>query len=174
MDGLVKNKISRQEIMARANRIKFLATDVDGVLTDAGVYYSSEGEIMKLFSVRDGMGVQRLRDLLRIDTGIITGENSEAVKQRARKLSISELHCHVQNKASVLKEIAKRRNIVYDEFAFIGDDVNDIEVMKLVGLSACPRDAMKEVQRTAHYICDNKGGQGAFREFAELIITAKK
>jgi 3-deoxy-D-manno-octulosonate 8-phosphate phosphatase (KDO 8-P phosphatase) len=174
MDRVVKNRISPREIAERAKRIKFVLTDVDGVLTDTGVYYSEAGEVMKLFSVRDGMGVQRLRDLFQIDTGIITGENSEAVKQRAKKLCISELHCHIKDKASALQEIAQRRKIPFHEMAFIGDDINDIEAMKLAGLSACPADAMADVQKTAHVICTNKGGQGAFREFAELIISAKR
>lgn len=161
------------EIKAKAKKIKFVLTDSDGVLTDTGVYYTESGEAMKRFSIRDGMGVERLRKLAGIETGIITGENSESVKRRAEKLGIVDLYLYCKDKASELKEIIKTKNLKGDEIAFIGDDVNDLEIIAEVGLSACPNDAMDFVKETVDYICENKGGNGAFREFAELIISAK-
>ena len=157
----------------KALKIKLLLTDCDGVLTDGGVYYSGNGEEMKQFNIRDGMGVERLRNEAGVDTGIITGELSPSVKKRAEKLKITELHLGIKDKPAVLKEILKRKNLQADEVAYIGDDVNDLEIMKLVGFTACPSDAMIFNKNIADYVCENKGGNGAFREFAELIISLK-
>ena len=160
------------KLAEKAKKIKLLLTDCDGVLTDGGVYYGENGEVLKKFNIRDGMGVERLRKLVNVETGIITGEVSPSVKTRAEKLNITELHLGIKHKPSVLQAILKRRNLQADEVAYIGDDTNDVEIMKLVGLSACPADAMIFTKNKAHYICENKGGEGAFREFAELIIQA--
>ena len=119
------------------------------------------------------MGVERLRNEAGVDTGIITGELSPSVKKRAEKLKITELHLGIKDKPAVLKEILKRKNLQADEVAYIGDDVNDLEIMKLVGFTACPSDAMIFNKNIADYVCENKGGNGAFREFAELIISLK-
>lgn len=161
------------DIVEKAKRIKLLLTDVDGVLTDTGVFYSDAGEVMKRFSIRDGMGVQRLREMIQVETGIISGENSGSIKQRALKLKINELHLGIEDKWSVLKTISQAKKIPLEDIAYIGDDTNDIEAMQAVGLSACPADAMQQTRQAAHYVCENKGGYGAFREFAELIISAR-
>lgn len=155
-------------------KIKLVLTDSDGVLTDTSVYYSDQGEIMKKFSIRDGMGVERLKTILNIDSGIITGELSPSVKKRAEKLKIKELHLGIKDKVLVLKKILNKRKINFENIAYIGDDVNDLEIMKLVGVSACPNDAIKEVRLISDYICKNRGGYGAFRELAELIIESNR
>ena len=160
------------ELIAKAAKIKLLLTDCDGVLTDGGVYYGENGEVLKKFNIRDGMGVERLRNLANVETGIITGEVSPSVQKRAEKLKITELHLGIKDKPAILLEILKRKNLQPDEIAYIGDDVNDIEIMKMVGLTACPADAMIFNKNIANYICENKGGEGAFREFAEFIISA--
>ena len=157
----------------KAKKIKLVLTDNDGVLTDTGVYYSDQGEMLKRFSIRDGMGVERLRTLANIETGIITGELSGSVKKRADKLKIKELFLGAKDKHLLLDEILKRNNISSENVAFIGDDVNDIELIKLVGLSASPSDAMLDVRNIVDYVCEDKGGHGAFREFAELIIALR-
>lgn len=160
-------------IERKAAQIKLLLTDCDGVLTDAGVYYTAHGEEMKRFSMRDGMGVERLRKLAKVEVGIVTGENSLPVAQRAKKLNITELHLGCKDKVRTLLSIAETNKLGLEEIAFIGDDVNDEAVLKMVGLSACPADAMQEIKDIADYRCHNYGGHGAFREFAELIIKAK-
>ena len=157
----------------KAKKIKLLLTDNDGVLTDGGVFYGETGEVLKKFNIRDGMGVERLRNFADCEVGIITGELSPSVAKRAEKLKITELHLGVKNKPAVLHEILSRKNLLAEEIAYIGDDVNDIEIMKLVGLSACPADAISFAKKQADYICENNGGNGAFRELAELIIAAK-
>ena len=150
--------------------LRLLLTDVDGVLTDNGVYYSAEGELLKRFSIRDGMGTERLRKLCGIDTGIITGETSGSVVKRAEKLKITELHLGIRDKMARLREIMEQRQLKAAEIAYIGDDVNDLDVMKMVGISACPADAMQAVKDIAVFTCRNKGGEGAYREVAEWLI----
>src|ERR1700744_2085561 len=157
----------------KAVRIKLLITDCDGVLTDGGVYYGENGEDLKKFSIRDGMGVERLRKMCGIETAIITGEKSPSVIQRAEKLKIEELHLFVKDKPEVLKGIMNRLQLSAEEVAYIGDDYNDAEIMKIVGFTACPADALPGIKTQADYVCHLKGGEGAFREFAELIIEAK-
>lgn len=160
-------------IEKKASQIKLLITDCDGVLTDAGVFYTAHGEEMKRFSLRDGMGVERLRKLAKVEVGIVTGENSLPVARRASKLDITELHLGCKDKVRNLLSIAEKNGLRLDEIAFIGDDMNDEAVMQMVGLSGCPADAMQEIKNIADYCCRNYGGHGAFREFAELIISAK-
>jgi len=143
------------------------------VLTDTGVYYSENGEELKRFSIRDGMGVERLRKHCNIETIIMTGENSSSVKSRAEKLKIEEYYLGIKKKVDVLEEVKFKNLITEENIAFIGDDVNDLEVMKLVGLSAAPADAMSYAKEVADFICEAKSGNGAFREFAELIIAFK-
>ena len=165
--------MKKNKLKDKAAPIKLLLTDVDGVLTDNGVYYSETGEVMKRFSIRDGMGVERLRKLCGIDTGIITGELSPSVARRAEKLSIVELHLGVRDKLAKLSEILERTQLQLSEIAYIGDDVNDLEVLEAAGISACPADAMDSVRDMVDYVCENKGGYGAFREFAEWLIKGR-
>lgn len=154
----------------KASDIKLLLTDNDGVLTDGGVYYSASGEELKKFNIRDGMGVARLREA-GIETGIISGENSPALIQRALKLGIEELHTGIPDKSVCLDQILGNRNDLKEEnIAYIGDDCNDLEIMKRCALTATPADALFFVKQEVDYVCKNTGGNGAFREFAELII----
>jgi 3-deoxy-D-manno-octulosonate 8-phosphate phosphatase (KDO 8-P phosphatase) len=150
-----------------------LLTDCDGVLTDGGVYYSLSGEELKRFSIRDGMGVERLRTLVNVDVGIITGEKSAPLQRRAEKLRITEVHMAAGDKSAVLNRLLRRRGLRPDQVAFIGDDTNDLPVREYVGLFACPADAIHFVRDVADYICQRPGGHGAFREFAEFLIAAQ-
>jgi YrbI family 3-deoxy-D-manno-octulosonate 8-phosphate phosphatase len=155
----------------KAEKIKVILTDVDGVLTDTGVYYGQDGEVLKRFSIRDGMGVERLRKHAGIETIIITGENSGAVKSRAEKLKITEYYLGVNKKEELLEIIKKKNGFEKENIAYIGDDANDYEIMKLVGFTATPNDGMNFIKDIADYVCENKAGYGAFREFAELILS---
>jgi 3-deoxy-D-manno-octulosonate 8-phosphate phosphatase (KDO 8-P phosphatase) len=169
----MKSKLTNKQLTKKAARIKFVLADVDGVLTDTGVYYSVNGEELKRYSIRDGMGVERLRTEANIETGILTRENTKIVSSRAAKLKINELHMGSLNKLKTFEEILKAKNLLAEEVAYIGDDIIDIEVMESVGLSAAPKDALEIVKKCADFICPNKGGNGAFRDLAELIIDAK-
>lgn len=167
------SKGSNKYLLDKARKIKFVLTDNDGVLTDTGVYYSDKGETLKRFSIRDGMGVERLRNILGIETGIITGEISGSIKKRAQKLEIRELFLGIKQKHLLLPGILKRLKLKAENIAYIGDDVNDIEIIKLAGLTAAPGDAMSEIRNIVDYVCEHNGGNGAFREFADLIISLK-
>jgi len=162
------------ELHTRAKRLRLVLTDCDGVLTDNGVYYSARGEEMKRFSIRDGMGVERLRNA-GVETAIVTGETSETVVRRAEKLSI-KAHLGVKDKAGRLAEILALHAVLPNEVGYIGDDVNDLGAMDKIreeGLVASPRDAMPEVQDRAHYVTSAAGGHGAFRDFVEWILSAR-
>lgn len=163
----------KEVLKQKAAKIKLLITDCDGVLTDGGVYYGQQGEYLKQFNIRDGMGVERLRKLTGIETAIITGEKSPSLIHRAKKLNIKELHLLSKDKPAVLKEMLSRLGLTGQEVAYIGDDYNDLEIMKLVGFTASPSDALPAIKARVDYVCENKGGQGCFREFAELIIDLK-
>jgi 3-deoxy-D-manno-octulosonate 8-phosphate phosphatase (KDO 8-P phosphatase) len=185
MDGMVETALASLNwlrrssfgpglsLVERARRIRLLLTDCDGVLTDGTVYYSERGEALKRFNMRDGMGVERLRGLAQVDVGIISGETSPSVQQRAAKLGIDELHLGVRDKPAVVAEITARRSLTPEQVAYIGDDVNDLAAMGLVGLAACPADATHFAKAAAHLICQAPGGAGVLREVAELIIAAR-
>ncbi len=167
-------KLDTFEIGVRASRIKLLVTDVDGVLTDAGVYYSARGEELKRFSMRDGMGVERLRNI-GIETAFLTREDSPIVVQRAHKLKIKHLHFAVSDKRDFLSRFLPEIGVSLTQVAYIGDDVNDLDAIRFVaeqGLTAAPSDAMPEVLRETHFRTTLPGGHGAFRQFADLIINS--
>ena len=157
----------------KAEKIKVVLTDVDGVLTDTGIYYGQDGEAFKRFSIRDGMGVERLRKYAGIETIIVTGENSNTVKTRAEKLKMKEFYLGVNKKEEVLEIIKKKNGFEKDNIAYIGDDANDYEVMQLCGFTATPNDGLSFIIEIADYVCETKAGYGAFREFAELILAFK-
>jgi len=168
-------KLTEAELKRRAGKIKLILSDNDGVMTDTGVYYSDQGEVMKRFSIRDGMGVERLRNI-GIETVIITGETSGSVKTRAEKLKMRHLYLGVKDKAAMLPSILKETGLAIDEIAYIGDDVNDIDIINLIsphGLTACPADAMPVIKPLVQYHCQFPGGNGAFRDFADWIIDLK-
>lgn len=147
-------------------------TDVDGVLTDGGMYYTDKGDIMKKFFTRDGMGVTLLRKN-NIPTIIITKEKTEMARQWAKRMKVAKLYDGVVQKASVLDLVCRGYKIIPQEVAYVGDDVNDIELLKIVGLSAVPFDGISEAKRISDYVCKKKGGEGAFREVADLILETK-
>ena len=157
----------------KTEKIRLILTDVDGVLTNTGIYYGPDGEAFKRYSVRDGMGIERLRKYAGIETIIITGEDTPTVRSRAKKLRMSEFYLGVKNKAEVLEIVKKKNGFVNEEIAYIGDDANDYDIMKLCGFTATPSDGMSFIKEIADYICEAKGGFGAFREVAELILAFK-
>jgi YrbI family 3-deoxy-D-manno-octulosonate 8-phosphate phosphatase len=161
------------KLIEKAKKIRVIFTDNDGVLTDAGVYYSERGEELKRFSIRDGMGVERLRKFASIETGIISGEMSASLQKRAEKLQITILYLGIKNKKECMEEVLTKMNVSWEEVAYIGDDYNDLQIMYLCGLTACPSDAMPFVKSKVDYVATAPGGQGAFRDFAELIIMIK-
>lgn len=158
---------------ARLRRIRLFATDVDGVLTDAGMYYSESGDEWKKFNTRDGMGLKLLQKAGLI-TAIVTQERTRLVARRAEKLTIPEVHQGVMDKLSMIRDMASRYGLTLEQVAYIGDDVNDLEALKAVGFSASPADGMPQVLQAVDYVCRKKGGEGAVREVVELILEAQQ
>lgn len=153
------------------SKIKLFGCDVDGTLTDAGMYYTENGDELKKFNTRDGMGIKLLREA-GIITLIITSENTKIVENRAKKLKVDYLYQGVQNKLEVIKDLLSKLNINKSEFAYIGDDINDKEILEFAGLKACPNDAMDIIKNIDNIlIMSKKGGEGAVREFIDKYIN---
>lgn len=159
------------KIKNKLKKIKLVLTDVDGVLTDGGMYYSETGEFMKKFNTRDSMGMELLLNI-NIKTVFVTRENSKIVKKRIKKIRIADLYSGILDKSKLLPIILEKYGVKSNEIAYIGDDVNDIEIMKLVGFSVTPLDGNYEVKNISDYVCNVNGGNGAFRELADLIIKS--
>ena len=155
-----------------AKNIKLVGTDIDGVWTDARMYYSADGDIMKSFSTYDGMGVKLLREA-GIPLIIMTGEDTKIVTKRAKKLGIDFIFQGENEKLRRLKEVCKELDITLDEVAYIGDDVNDLDVLQAVGISAMPPNSPILDQFNPDYLTTRCGGDGAFREFVDFILSQK-
>lgn len=153
---------------ASAKGVQMLVIDVDGTLTDGGMYYSGEGEALKKFNTRDAKGMLMLRDA-GVRVCVLTAENSAVVHARMKKLGITDYFPGVADKASWLKQNTAQWGQYLTQVAYIGDDLNDLECLRAVGFSCCPADAVPEIKGAVHYICNAAGGQGAVREVCDLI-----
>lgn len=162
-----------EELESRLREVKLLVLDVDGTLTDGGMYYSAEGDVLKRFYVQDGMGITLLQRS-GIQVALMTSENSPIVKARAQKLKISHAIINCKSKKPALEKLSETLQIPLRQIAFMGDDVNDEAPMSISGISACPSDAVPIILDTADYICKHAGGHGAVREFAEMILAAQE
>ncbi len=150
-----------------------LCVDVDGVLTDAGMYYGPDGEVLKKFNTRDGLGLARVR-AAGVAVAIISGEDSAIVHARAAKLKIDDVFSGVANKLAVVQDLCERKRVELDDVAYVGDDLNDLSAMECVGLACAVADAADRVIAVADYVTQRRGGDGAVREVCELIIAAKQ
>ena len=159
-------------LLSKIKKIEILLTDVDCVLTDCGMYYDKRGDSMKKFHTRDGMAVTLLRKK-RIPTIIVTKEKTIIVRKWAKKMKVYKTYDGIIDKVSILSKICKTFNVKSEQIAYIGDDVNDLELLKNVGFSAVPNDAISEAKIIADYICKTNGGNGVLREIADLVISAK-
>lgn len=169
-------RLMGSELRARASAIRLVVSDVDGVLTDAGVYYSAEGEALKRFSMRDGMGVELLRER-GIKTAWLTREQSPIVEARANKLRIDRLLSGQTDKREALPRLVQELGVPAHAVAYIGDDVNDLGALGWVaeaGLAVCPADALPKVVARVHFVTAARGGHGAFRELCELVLDNQK
>ena len=170
--GTESDALVRDEIARRAAAIRCVFTDNDGTLTDGRVHYSERGEELKVYSLRDGHGFERLRDAgLRVV--IVTREPSPLVVARAKKLQ-AHLHSGVRDKLAAMPELLAAASVESHEAAYFCDDVNDLAIMRALGetgLTGCPADAELPIRRTAHFVSSRQGGHGAFRDFAEWILS---
>jgi 3-deoxy-D-manno-octulosonate 8-phosphate phosphatase (KDO 8-P phosphatase) len=164
--------MKQTKIKNQCKKIILVVTDVDGVLTDGGRYYSETGELLKKFHTRDGMGVNLL---LRngIKTVILTKENSKITKKWAKEMNITKVYSGAVKKEETIGKILHDFSVNLDDIAYIGDDVNDLKLMKKIGFSATPSDGIDQLHKISDYVCSLPGGSGAFRELADLILSSK-
>jgi 3-deoxy-D-manno-octulosonate 8-phosphate phosphatase (KDO 8-P phosphatase) len=160
------------EAKDRALPVRMIVMDVDGTLTDGTLFVLPDGEEVKSYNVRDGLGIL-LAHLAGLKTAIITGKTSKALEKRAERLRIDELHQGILDKKRVLDGILEKHNLTAAEAAYIGDDLGDLEVIKAVGFAGAVADAHPEVIKHAHFLCRLSGGRGAVREFIEFILETQ-
>jgi YrbI family 3-deoxy-D-manno-octulosonate 8-phosphate phosphatase len=159
-----------EDLHQRPENLKLIIFDVDGVMTDAGMYYTESGDEMKKFNARDGLAIRALRNA-GYETGIIShGININLIQKRAALLNIARVYAGNRPKNEVLAEWCTELGISFDQAAFIGDDVNDLPILRIVGFSACPADALDAVKAEADVILSKSGGQGCIREWADRFL----
>ncbi|MCQ2957474.1 MAG: HAD-IIIA family hydrolase [Candidatus Gastranaerophilales bacterium] len=154
-------------------KIKLLALDVDGVLTDGSISYTNAGQEIKTFNVKDGQGIVMLTKL-GIDVAIITARNSTIVQKRATDLGIQHVFQGVTDKLEKLEELRTTLNLTYNEIAYMGDDLPDIPILNVVGIKACPNDAILDVKKLCNFKSTKDGGKGAVRELTDQIYYPAK
>lgn len=150
-------------------KIKLIVLDVDGTLTDGGIYYDSQGNEMKRFDVKDGLGI-KVGIAAGLEFAVITGRESPMVERRVKELGIQHLLSGVQIKLPALKQLLAELQLFQDEVCYIGDDLNDLECMEYVGVAGCPADAAEEIKSASHFVADRNGGCGAVRACVENIL----
>lgn len=158
------------ELLRRAAGIRLVLLDVDGVLTDGRLYYGADGEALKAFDVKDGHGIVLLRD--RVDFGVISGRPGKASERRLQELRFKHLVFGERDKLEGYARLA-HLGVPDDAVAYMGDDVNDVALLRRVGLAAAPADAREEARAAAHFVTAARGGRGAVRELCDLILRAK-
>ena len=165
LNGLVDN--NNQSLML--SNIKMVLTDCDGCLTDGGMYYSEFGDELKKFNTKDGMAFEILRKK-GILVGIVTSEDMQLNNRRAKKLKVDIMIGGCKNKLEAVTKLCKKYEINLENILYVGDDINDLEIMKVVGFSCCPADAIDDIKKNATYVTNAKGGQGVIREITQLLI----
>jgi len=158
---------------ARAARIRLLVLDVDGVLTDGGLYYGADGESVKRFSVQDGLAMVAARRA-GLGLAVVSGRASAAVERRLSELGVSEIHQGVGDKSAILDDLMSRLALRSAQVAAMGDDLPDLPLLRRVGVALAPRNAVPEVRKAAHWVAGRNGGEGAVREAIELLLRARK
>ncbi|MCF8262193.1 MAG: HAD hydrolase family protein [Melioribacteraceae bacterium] len=161
-----------EKLYTKLTQIKLLISDVDGVLTDGSLYYTADGLKAKNFFVKDGMGTVLLRKN-GIINGIISSDKSDIIQVRAQRLKMDFAYVGTWEKKKCAEELCAKYNLDFTNLAFIGDDVNDIELLDAVGFSMAPSDAVPIILERVDYISKFPGGRGAYRELVDMILTAQ-
>lgn len=170
VEHLLKSRYnSKYKLDEKLKQIKAVFFDCDGVLTDGGMYYSENGDELKRFNTKDGMAIKLLKEK-NVVTAIITGENVELVRRRGQKLKVDEIILGSKEKIEDVLKLCNKYNLKLNEIAYIGDDINDIEVIKKIGIGFAVKDAISIVKKHADHVLESKGGEGALREVAEIIL----
>lgn len=167
----ITDKYTKEQVK-KASAIKAILFDVDGVLTDGKIIYDDAGRELKEFNVKDGQIIAWLKKQS-IVTGAISGRESTAVSRRCAELKVDFCHQGIMDKASVVEKLAKHYKLKLKEVAYIGDDINDLGAMQLVGFRVCPADAPDYVKERVHWVTNAKGGRGVLREVADLVLAAQ-
>ena len=165
-------KLSRAAFMRRLARIKLFALDVDGVLTDGGVYYADDGRQLRKFNVRDGVGMQSVQ-ASGVVLALVTASTAPAIRHRAKLLGVDHVFIGVEDKLGVVTALCGDLGIGLDRVAYVGDDVNDTGVLGAVGASITVADAAPQAKAAAAYVTERNGGAGAVREICELLVAAR-
>lgn len=152
-------------------KIRLLAVDVDGTLTDGAMYFGADGEVMKRFDTRDGHGMVHLMRS-GIEVAFITSENSPIVSARARKLGVRRVYLGCKDKLPQLRSLCGEMGLTLEQVAYVGDDINDTDCLREAGFSACPCDAVDGISELTDYTCRRGGGRGAVREVCNMILSA--
>lgn len=168
IEDLLKERICKQRVKGQ-KKIRMFLTDCDGCLTDGGMYYTEYGDEIKKFHTQDGMGFELLKQR-GIICGIITGENTNLVRKRAEKLELNILKMGVKDKIAVMKQLCKEYKISFEEVAYVGDDINDLELLSQVGFSASVPNAVEKVKNKVDFVSKRSGGNGAVREIIDYIL----
>ncbi|WP_273041218.1 acylneuraminate cytidylyltransferase [Thermodesulfovibrio thiophilus] len=168
VEKLLENRLRMNKKLS--DRIKAIFLDLDGVFTPGTVFFGASGELSKEFNIRDGMGLEILRESSDVEIFVITSENSEIVSSRMKKLKIENYYPGIKDKYAKVEEILTDKNIKKSETAYIGDDINDLANLLSAGWSFCPSDAMKEVKQVVDLVLEAKGGKEAIREAVDFII----
>lgn len=153
-------------------KYKLFVMDVDGTLTDGKIYMSGQGEIYKVFDIKDGYGIKHILPKTGLIPAIITGRKSDIVQKRAEELGVELLYQNIADKLCVLKKLVKEHGYSLDEVIYVGDDINDLQCLLSAGFSACPADAEKEVRNVVNYVAARNGGDGAIREIIDYLHEA--
>jgi 3-deoxy-D-manno-octulosonate 8-phosphate phosphatase (KDO 8-P phosphatase) len=166
-------KLISLKLRNKAKRINLLLLDVDGVLTDGGIFIDDHGYETKRFDVRDGQGIVLLRRV-GVEVGFISGRSSGVVGHRAKELGVRMVYQNVQSKAEIYNRIKQKSRLKDAQIAYVGDDVPDLPILRKVGLAMTVRDASPAVKGAVHYVTEARGGRGAVREISELLLTAQR
>ncbi|MUG96752.1 HAD-IIIA family hydrolase [Scytonema sp. UIC 10036] len=163
---------SNSELQERLSQVKLLALDVDGVLTDGGLYYTDSGEELKKFNVKDGQGIKLVMQA-GVEVAIVTTSTSNATLHRAKKLGIKYAFIGIEDKLTVLKKLCEDLSLSLSQVAYVGDDVVDLPIMRVVGCPMTVADAMPQNKACAIYVTQLNGGAGCVREICNLLLTIK-
>lgn len=167
-----RGSVRQASHVRQLKKIRLFATDVDGVLTDGGMYWSDSGDQIRKFNAWDGLGLGLLQNA-GIVVAFITMDQTSLVSLRAVRLGIAEIHQGVKDKLAALKALSLKYDLGFEEIAYMGDDVNDVPALQAVGFSAAPANGREQVRRTVQYVCSANGGEGAVREVADMILAAQ-
>lgn len=170
LDRMIMENLEKNHYLLKSFDFKFLALDIDGVLTDGGMYYTENGDEIKKFSTKDGLAIKRLTNK-GMNVGFISsGVNAKTIENRAQTLGVQKVFIGTWAKKDVLSQWCEELGIGFENVAYIGDDVNDLEVIGKCGLTACPADAVIAVKEAVHFVLSRKGGDNCVREFVEKYI----